>query len=1089
MPIVPSFIDQDRGLLTATDAYTVAWRDAESGQQVRSLPTDAEGIHFIVVSPDRQRFALGGCERTSLWDIATKRPVGDLPIQPGHVLSAAFSPDGATLIAGSLHALRGWLTQDGQPAGPMIRHETQILQTAFSPCGRCFATAQVFGLVRVWRSATGDQPDRRLPLDGISSGIKLSRDGRDPIPTGSSWFGSSLALTRVYDASRFEPAGPPLRPGGILTDAELSPDGRQAITLNTLRQAHFWEWRTGEQLFDPVAMPSEPRKIQFTPDGRLAFVACLGGHVLAIDPANGQVVMRLQHGTPHNTLDMGRVRGDGYLDISPDGRKFLTCSIDQYVRVCDTATGGLCYDPLQHETTARLGRFSSDAKLLLTAQDMPECRVQIWDAATGEPLGRKLKHSSSKISDASFSLDNRQVLTASTDGMARLWDWRTGKLLCPPFQHAGEVLAASFTPDGIFVLSAGHDFTARVWEWRTGKPVAPSLALSNNGCIVITNPDGSRAFVSGSASCIDVFELDSLYRDDELELDDFCVLGEILSGQRIHEGGDVVHLSGDEWLDRWYRLRRRHPEYLRFHSPPDEIIAWHRKKADMHLDAGRWFAAVWHLDRLISHEPENWQHFRDRGHAYAALGRFDRADADHARAFALIPADEAHSYLRNRVAELRRIDRQEHPRILADINGYLSAQSAGGLEGSELTLAAQAAHSLELRGNTELAVRAYRGFADLIARSQDESLSDIAKQMRGAVRRLSLVGNEIEYQGHKLDGSPFNGTSCRGKAVLIHFWSTRYTNWQQEFLNLKKHYQLYGKRGFQIVTVNVDQGRPPAGPLPDDDPIPWIVLQADAAGRSQPMVVHYGIWSVPTNFMVGPDGKVLSTQVRGPELKLWLQRLLGPPYVSQGKLLYVDLESKANHRLDESLFEDVPGNHLGVLPQGEQTFGSTKFRIGAGLIQLGSKIASKRPLEVLGIQIGRRFASVHILHGTHNWDIPEGTAHDHVVIGEYCVKYDDATEVNIPVVYGEDVRNWWNVDHSKPVSRGVVVWEGRNEAVRSKNLTLRLYLTQWTNPHPEKKVSCIDFVSTNTNAAPFCVAITLESLSSPARDDRDAVSQ
>ena len=232
-------------------------------------------------------------------------------------------------------------------------------------------------------------------------------------------------------------------------------------------------------------------------------------------------------------------------------------------------------------------------------------------------------------------------------------------------------------------------------------------------------------------------------------------------------------------------------------------------------------------------KPENWQHFRDRGHAYAALGRFDRADADHARAFALIPADEAHSYLRNRVAELRRIDRQEHPRILADINGYLSAQSAGGLEGSELTLAAQAAHSLELRGNTELAVYAYRGFADLIARSQDESLSDIAKQMRGAVRRLSLVGNEIEYQGHKLDGSPFNGTSCRGKAVLIHFWSTRYTNWQQEFLNLKKHYQLYGKRGFQIVTVNVDQGRPPAGPLPDDDPIPWIVLQADAL-RSQP---------------------------------------------------------------------------------------------------------------------------------------------------------------------------------------------------------------------------------------------------------------
>jgi hypothetical protein len=55
------------------------------------------------------------------------------------------------------------------------------------------------------------------------------------------------------------------------------------------------------------------------------------------------------------------------------------------------------------------------------------------------------------------------------------------------------------------------------------------------------------------------------------------------------------------------------------------------------------------------------------------------------------------------------------------------------------------------------------------------------------------------------------------------------------------------------------------------------------------------------------------------------------------------------------------------------------------------------------------------------------------------------------------------------------VWEGENPAVKQSDLTLRLDLTMWKNPHPDKKVVSIDYVSTNTSgAAPFCVAMTTE---------------
>ena len=41
--------------------------------------------------------------------------------------------------------------------------------------------------------------------------------------------------------------------------------------------------------------------------------------------------------------------------------------------------------------------------------------------------------------------------------------------------------------------------------------------------------------------------------------DALCLRAELLSGQRLHEGGGTVNLSADEWLDRWRAFRRQSP--------------------------------------------------------------------------------------------------------------------------------------------------------------------------------------------------------------------------------------------------------------------------------------------------------------------------------------------------------------------------------------------------------------------------------------------------------------------------------------------------------------------------------------------------
>lgn len=200
--------------------------------------------------------------------------------------------------------------------------------------------------------------------------------------------------------------------------------------------------------------------------------------------------------------------------------------------------------------------------------------------------------------------------------------------------------------------------------------------------------------------------------------------------------------------------------------------------------------------------------------------------------------------------------------------------------------------------------------------------------------------------------------------------------------------------------------------------------------------------------------------------------LVGPRHHPQGKLVCLDLRQHANRKLAEKL-GTTAGNDLKELPQGEQTFAGVNFRIADSAIQLAGTRLSAAPQTVEGIPVHGRMNRLYILHscqwGGVQFDVRDGTT-----IGRYEVRYADGSRATVPVVCGEDVRDWWSHTRDKAVTRGQVAWVGRNAAVGKSNLYLRLYLTAWENPHPEKIVASLDYVSTMTAAAPFCVAMTAE---------------
>jgi hypothetical protein len=227
-----------------------------------------------------------------------------------------------------------------------------------------------------------------------------------------------------------------------------------------------------------------------------------------------------------------------------------------------------------------------------------------------------------------------------------------------------------------------------------------------------------------------------------------------------------------------------------------------------------------------------------------------------------------------------------------------------------------------------------------------------------------------------------------------------------------------------------------------------------------------------------------SVATSGRKMRVQGERLLalskGVPKVSDApevpagsKLVPLDIQMLGNDSVVGSIGSgQFSGNGLAELQKGEQTLGGVRFHIGDKLIRMADVEDRDGVLKVEGIPVQQKITRLFTLHATGNGSpyFADGTK-----IGSYTIRYEDGSEESIPIVYGEDVRDWWDFDEGKPVTRGRVVWTGGNLAADKYEVTIRLYLGAWKNPHPDKMVTAIDYVSsTSTKCRPFCVAITVE---------------
>ncbi len=96
------------------------------------------------------------------------------------------------------------------------------------------------------------------------------------------------------------------------------------------------------------------------------------------------------------------------------------------------------------------------------------------------------------VLQVAYSPNGSQLVSASSDGTARVWNVETGSEIAVLRGHEGAVRSAAFSPDGRRIVTASADKTARLWNAASGAEIAVLEGHDRTVRLALFSPDGRR---------------------------------------------------------------------------------------------------------------------------------------------------------------------------------------------------------------------------------------------------------------------------------------------------------------------------------------------------------------------------------------------------------------------------------------------------------------------------------------------------------------------------------------------------------------------------------------------------------------------
>ncbi|HZZ79005.1 MAG TPA: protein kinase [Gemmataceae bacterium] len=654
--------DGKRVATAGWDSFAQQW-DTTTCKTIGSPLPHRRSVNVVRFSPDGQTLATGTLDGIDLWSASTSEALASKPNAGGdECWDIAWSLDGATLVSVGQHpagdaggAIRVFeashplpratsTSVDGKRHSPWWNDRVNLWfrrgLASYCPLGARLVIGGDNGMARLVAPISGLHVAAPLRHRWNSVHVTaFSPDGK--YFATSSRDESAVGEARLWDADSGKPIGPPLRHTNNVAALAFSPDGKLLASGGYDRAVHLWDTATAKELA-VIAQPDIVLSLTFRPDGQTIAI----GHSHDYSGAEGVIL-----------CDVASRKN---LGPSKKGPGILVCWSNDGKRLALTGGATLCIWRPADDTESLIResgsitsiQFQPGDRSLLTADNDGTLRLR--DPDTGKPTGSPMvANVPATVAVFGPDPDGKLILAGYADGTARLWDSVTQKSIGPPLRHGRRIAAAAIAPDGRTLCTTSEDGVTRSWPVPT--PCAGNIATLR------TNLEARTGLVMMEGQAIAFLdEAEWKKRREQAAEIDISDDRPAFHAFRAREARDEGERYAARWhLDRLIALEMSKPswsalaqraslasdvgefaeaarDYARAEkvAPPSLLQVWYRVRIFESMSAKRWQTAAWYVDRLLPHEPKDWQLYYDRAVAMAHLKKDAEYEADLTRAVA-----------------------------------------------------------------------------------------------------------------------------------------------------------------------------------------------------------------------------------------------------------------------------------------------------------------------------------------------------------------------------------------------------------------------------------------------------------------------
>lgn len=166
-------------------------------------------------------------------------------------------------------------------------------------------------------------------------------------------------------------------------------------------------------------------------------------------------------------------------------------------------------------------------------------------------------------------------------------------------------------------------------------------------------------------------------------------------------------------------------------------------------------------------------------------------------------------------------------------------------------------------------------FENLSVPVQTSALGKVYAAKIKALEQVSIGAMAPEFSQADTAGRSVSLRDFRGKYVLIDFWASWCGPCREENPNLVNAFEQYKDKNFTVLGVSLDRPTAKEAWLKaiKKDGLPWTQI-SELKGWDNEVVKMYSVESVPKNFLIDPEGKIVAKDLRGAQLNQKLSEIL-----------------------------------------------------------------------------------------------------------------------------------------------------------------------------------------------------------------------